>query len=405
MPRLLPGRFAGIPKEVVVALLVVALVATVVVDLASQAPGYRASAPWMVGNDRTPGPVRNPTTTLAATTTTRAPATTTTGAPGVVHAALPAPAPAPASPRPPGPSGRIPHAFALGVYAGAANPSGLAAFASATGTRPGYASDFLPGNAGWTGMTDAGALSWMLGRWRGTGYTLVVGVPMIPTDSSGNPQGTLAGGAAGQYGGQFVTLAQTLVSYGQANALLRLGWEFNGTWFPWTASSATDAANYAAYFRNIVNAMRSVPGQAFRFVWNPNGGDAHWAYSPDQAYPGSAYVDYIGTDVYDNCWCSPMSPQSAWNAQLQSAWGLDWLAGFAAAQGRPIAFSEWGASIRGDGHGLGDDPYFVDSFATWMGQHNVAWASYFNYDAPDGVHNLLNGRFPADLATFRTAFG
>jgi hypothetical protein len=399
MPRSVLGRFAGLPKEFVVGLLAVALVATVVVDLSSPPARFGASGPWMIGYDHAPGPVRNTRTTLA-TTTTGPPATTTTGAPRGAPAAVHAPAPPP-----PAPAGHIGHGFALGVYAGAANPSGVAAFAAATGTRPGYASDFLPGNSGWAGMTDPGSLAWLLGPWRGTGYTLVLGVPMVPTDGAGNPQASLAGGAAGQYGGEFVTLADTLVSYGQANAVLRLGWEFNGTWFPWSAANAADAANYAAYFRNIVNAMRSVPGQAFRFVWNPNGGDSHWPYSPDQAYPGSAYVDYIGTDVYDNCWCSPPSPQAAWNGQLSSTWGLDWLAGFAAAQGRPIVFPEWGASIRSDGRGLGDNPYFISSFAAWVAQHDVAWASYFNYDAPDGVHNLLNGRFPADLATFRATFG
>jgi hypothetical protein len=47
----------------------------------------------------------------------------------------------------------------------------------------------------------------------------------------------------------------------------------------------------------------------------------------------------------------------------------------------------------------------VNQFVAWASQHNVAWASYFNYDAPDGAHDLLTGRFPADLAAFRSTFG
>ncbi len=396
MARPVLGRYWGLPKEFVVGLLVLALIATVVADLASPPQPNRSSAP--VVGDLT-GPRLTPRRPPATTTTTGAPTPSTTAVPRapVVPVAVPPP--------PPPPAPRVAHAFALGVYAGAANVSGVAGFGAATGTHPAYASDFLPGNASWTGMTDAGALSWMLGKWRGSGYTLVLGVPMIPTDGNGNPQGTLAGGAAGQYDGAFVTLANSLVSAGEANAVLRLGWEFNGTWFPWTVSNDADAANYAAYFRNIVNAMRSVSGQAFRFMWNPNSGDAKWSYSPGAAYPGSAYVDYIGTDVYDACWCSPFTPQTAWTAQLTSAWGLDWLAGFAAAQGRPIAFGEWGTDIRSDGHGLGDDGYFVSQFAAWASSHDVAWASYFNFDAPDGVHDLLNGQFPSALAAFRGAFG
>ncbi len=29
------------------------------------------------------------------------------------------------------------------------------------------------------------------------------------------------------------------------------------------------------------------------------------SYSPAQAYPGNAYVDYVGTDVYDEFWGRP----------------------------------------------------------------------------------------------------
>ena len=37
---------------------------------------------------------------------------------------------------------------------------------------------------------------------------------------------------------------------------------------------------------------------------------------------------------------------------------------FASANGKPLAFAEWGVSIRSDGHGLGDDPYYVNQMAT-----------------------------------------
>lgn len=53
---------------------------------------------------------------------------------------------------------------------------------------------------------------------------------MIPTNAAYVPQGTLAVGVSGAYNGYFVTLVQTLVAAGDANAYLRLGWEFDGTW-------------------------------------------------------------------------------------------------------------------------------------------------------------------------------
>ena len=292
------------------------------------------------------------------------------------------------------------------MYVGSGDPSGVASFAAATGTHPVYAADYLPRNEGWGGVSDDSTVSWLTSQWRGHGYTLVLGVPIIPTDANGNPQGTLVAGAAGQYNSYFVTLAHSLVSGGAPNAVLRLGWEFTGNWYPWQVTNAADAANFAAYFRNIVTAMRSVPGQSFKFVWNPNAGNSFGdAYTAAQAYPGSAYVDYIGIDIYDEGWSTPATPQNAWANQLTQSWGLNWVAGFAAAEGRPVVLPEWGADITSDGHGMGDDPYFIDQFATWIVQHNVAWTAYFNYDAPDGSHDLLDGQFTQSLAAFHAAFG
>jgi hypothetical protein len=288
------------------------------------------------------------------------------------------------------------HTVTLGVYNMGGSPGAVTTFASETGTHPAFLSEYLDRSRGWGGMDNGGGIA----AWRGSGYRLVLGVPMIP-DGTG---GTLAAGAAGAYDSYFVTLAQNLVNGGEPDAILRLGWEFTGGWYPWGVHNSTDAANFAAYFRNIVNVMRSVPGQAFQFVWNPNG-DGPTNYTPDQAYPGSAYVDYIGTDVYDQCWCSPLTPQNAWADDLTHPWGLNWLAAFAAQQGKPIAFPEWGLSRRPDGRGLGDDPYFIDQFAAWITQSNVAWTSYFNADPSGQSDAITDGSFPLALAAFQRDFG
>ncbi|HLI73764.1 MAG TPA: glycosyl hydrolase [Acidimicrobiales bacterium] len=353
---------------------------------------------------------------LAATTTTTAPTTTTTAGPWgqmiaaatrAPHATGPAPArPAAAPARPAAPpappvvfAARGPHTartIPLGVFTAGGYSSGAASFAAQTGTHPQLLSEYLNGVNGWSAMDGAAGA----GGWRASGNRLVIGVPIIP----GGTGGTLAAGASGAYNAYFVTLAQNLVSAGAGDSILRLGWEFNGGWYLWSVHNTTDAADFAAYFRNIVDAMRSVPGQSFQFVWNPNG-DGPTAYPPAQAYPGSAYVDFIGSDVYDNCWCSAMTPQNAWDAQLTQPWGLDWLASFSAQVGRPIAFPEWGLSRRSDGHGMGDDPYFVDQFAAWITQSDVAWTSYFNADPSGQSDAITDGSFPLALAAFVRDFG
>jgi len=64
----------------------------------------------------------------------------------------------------------------------------MSAFDAASATHATIATDYLPGNAGWSGMDGSGgSLGWLLGAWSGSGYTLSLGVPIIPTNSSGAP--------------------------------------------------------------------------------------------------------------------------------------------------------------------------------------------------------------------------
>jgi hypothetical protein len=294
-------------------------------------------------------------------------------------------------------AGKVP----LGVYAGTADPAAVASFATRTGTKPSLASDYLPRNDGWPGMTGVKHLAQYLAPWQGSPYQLVLGVPMIPT-VDGRVVATLAGGAAGRYDGDFAALGYDLVHYGQADAILRVGWEFNGTWYPWSVTNNTEAAEFAAYFRNIVTTMRAVPGAAFRFVWNPTSGSEPEVAS--KAYPGDAYVDYVGLDLYDQVWGIPQDPPLAWARYVTESDGLQWLATFSAAHHKAMAIPEWGVTTRPDGHGLGDDPLYVARMAQWITQHGVAFSSYFDVDAPDGQHRLLDSSFSQSLAVFKRSF-
>ena len=290
-----------------------------------------------------------------------------------------------------------------GAYTGPANTGGLASFDEATGTSSQVASDYLPSDGGWSAMDGSGGtLSWLTGAWGGKGYVVSLGVPIIPTNSSGTPVGSLATGATGAYNSYFVTLAQNLVAGGEGNAYLRLGWEFDGNWFPsWAAQTPSAEANYAAYFDQIVTAMRSVPGEDFQFVWNPDASAfTESGYNVALAYPGNAYVNVIGLDAYDETWATPKTPATAWNVTLLPA--LNAARAFAQAQGKPLAICEWGIAFLSNG--LGDDPLYVNSFAAWMKANDVEYESYFNYDGTsDSI--LDGGSTPNSLASFKTDFG
>ncbi len=354
-------------------------------------------------------PASTTSTTSTAThlwPTSTTPAPPHRSAPAKVAVRAPAKAPAKTAGTPLGSAIVGPHTAKtteLGDFAGSGDPGALAGFASITGTHPVLASDYLLRASGWDGMDGAGGSEdWMLDQWRNTGYRLVLGVPILP----GGSGGTLAEGAAGAYNQYFTILAQTLVHDGAANAILRLGWEFNGTWYPWSVASNADAANFAQFWRQIVTTMRAIPGQQFKFLWNPNGGGSS-SWNLELAYPGSAYVDYIGTDVYDEYWGGSFTPQASWSNAVTQTWGLNWLTTFAAAQGRPIAIPEWSVDYRTDGHGLGDDPYFISQFANWIAHSNVAFTCIFSFNDTAGGQNndLTDGTFPNALAAFRADFG
>jgi hypothetical protein len=328
----------------------------------------------------------NPTTATTSTTTT----TTTTTVPTKPIVAAPI----------------SPGSTLQGVYAGPANPAGVTQFDQETGTHAVIASEYLPQASGWDGMDGSGgSLAWMTDAWQKTGYILSLGVPMLPKTPAGDIIGSLATGATGAYNTYFVTLAQTLVSAGEGNAILRLGWEFDGGWYAWSATTPSEEASFATYFQQIVTAMRSVPGEAFRFEWNPDAtafSDLPW-YNVTLAYPGNAYVDYIGLDAYDQTWATPQTPATAWNVTLLPA--LTAARNFAAAQGKPVAIPEWGVAIRQDGHGLGDDPNYIDNMAGWMQANGVAYESYFNYNGGETNSTITSGLFPNSLAAFQADFG
>jgi hypothetical protein len=220
--------------------------------------------------------------------------------------------------------------------------------------------------------------------------------------------GDLATAASGAYNGYFQTLAQNLVTGGLPGASIRLGWEFNGTWYRWSVKTAADAANYAEAWRQIVSAMRSVPGQQFSFDWAPT--QSTGGLDPAQSYPGDAYVTDIGLDVYDWNPTSNATAAERWNALVNSGYGLAWQASFAASHGKPIAFPEWGLVYNSSNPpaGGGDDPAFIQSMYNWFASHNTSFENYSNIDDPNsGIDWGLttgNGRFPQAAALYHQLY-
>lgn len=281
----------------------------------------------------------------------------------------------------------------LGVYqgAGCTGLKRLPTFVRWLGREPDHMLEFIP----WDALTDGTA--WAVKCWRDAGKRSVVySIPMLPPDRSA----TLAQGADGKFDKLFERYARILVDYGYGDSIIRLGWEFNGHWYPWESN---DAKSWIAYWRRIVTLMRATPGAHFKFDWNPAGG---WTkHRADEAYPGDEFVDIIGLDYYNSAFKPGSSPQQHWQLRLYGPHGLKWHRDFARAHGKPMSFPEWGTGKRNDGSGGEDDPYFVEQMAKWIASNNVLYHIYWDY--PDKVYSatLSDGQRPRSGAVFRRYYG
>jgi hypothetical protein len=330
----------------------------------------------------------------------------------------------------------------LGVYSGAApqGPINVNSYSAWLKKNVVYGLEFEADQT-WTHIAGE---SWWLEPWSNwvnsaPGRTLIISIPMIPqAPASAN----IKDGANGAYNQYFTTLAQQLVKNKLASTILRIGWEFNGNWYRW---SAVPGCNYwIQYFVNIVKVMKAVPGNQFKVIWNPNNG---WtAVNATNCYPGNEYVDYVGIDCYDVDWSvynwpinrtfgswqsttkyqpgdgvedsrqvwksdkdntnvHPGSDSSTWSlladasklSQMQtSAWtgiyqgefNIQYWTQFAKEHGKPVTLNEWG--VWAQSHGGFDNDYYIQQMHNYISDpaNNVAFYSYFDVFAFDGDHKL-----------------
>jgi hypothetical protein len=188
----------------------------------------------------------------------------------------------------------------------------------------------------------------------------------------------LVAAAAGADNQQFYQLGELLVRDGLSDTIINLSREMNGWWYEWSVwhapSSELDA--FILAWRQVVTTMRSVPGEHFKFLWTiyPKGATVA------ECWPGSAYVDYLGTDILD--WYGgpdgtyPHTASGAfdwalhWQQTLTAVpGGLDWIARFSKLTGKPIIIPEWGLDFHTfGGH---DDTYFLARMTAWLKAHRA----------------------------------
>ena len=286
--------------------------------------------------------------------------------------------------------------WASGVYLPSATPDSVSAFGTWRGA-PVDVATVWPNQSSWSDITDA---TWLYQRWHGTSETLAIGEPMLPENVPGVSLQACGDGAYNSYWKQFGT---NISAYGLGKSIIRLGWEFNGNWYPWQASNP---ATWVKCWQQIVTSARATaPG--LQWDWNVNRGVSAGLADPTQAYPGDAYVNTIGVDSYD-MW-PPATSAANWNVQLNGSQGLNYWLAFAKAHGKKFAVPEWGNVMprpASPGTNAGaDDPAYVNYMLRFFQANaaNIAWESNFQGAATGGSYGT-GTQVPSAAAAYKAGF-
>ncbi len=215
--------------------------------------------------------------------------------------------------------------------------------------------------------------------------------------------GQIARGAGDSYLG---AINQAVSQWGKTVYVRPLG-EMNGHWNSYSAYNADGSArnpdHSTAWFRKAfariylilhggpgVNARLARLGlppvhaqlaanPLVRVIWNPQGyGSPDLPGNTAQAYyPGDAYTDIVGDDLYD------IGGRPQWAATEQL---------YAAHPGKPFSFPEWGLWNI-------DDAGFVDQMAAFLQTHPRTILAVYYSGQPGSIFDLANK--PHSLASYR----
>jgi hypothetical protein len=227
-------------------------------------------------------------------------------------------------------------------------------------------------------------------------------VDLIPDslENQGDPLGWEQSCANGQFDVHAKQLGENLVAGGLGNSVIRLGAEMNGPWEADFVGTTTVEQNlWARCFANEVTAFRQAAGQHFLIVWNPNACTVNIPYL--NFYPGDAYVDIVGLDLYDGTCTAPIGSTTriTWNQLVHEPAGLASFEAFAKAHKKPMSFPEWGLLRVPNG----DDPAYINGIGSTFKRSDFAFESYFD-DGDNGTLQLGSAT-PLSLAAFQKWFG
>lgn len=284
--------------------------------------------------------------------------------------------------------------------------SAVSSFEKVTSTSVSCISTYLNGAPTWTAwdhpwITDPtyGYSEWVAEAPQS--HQLVLQVDLIPVDLKDvkNPLGWERSCAAGNFNSHATQLGVSLVAAGLQNSVIRLGAEMNGTWeADFIGRTPVEQQQWVKCFDNEVVGLRLAPGEHFLIDWNPNSCAYNLGFS--RIYPGNAYVNIMGIDLYDASCNAPKTKYSFAKLASEPA-GLSSFEAFAAAHKKPMSLPEWGLSTIPSG----DDPLFIDGIGLAFDTRDFAFESYFDYSSKKITALPLGTRTPLSIVAFQKWFG
>jgi hypothetical protein len=227
---------------------------------------------------------------------------------------------------------------------------------------------------------------------------------------SGHEAITPRGIAMGRGDAHLLYLNRTMAESDQV-VYVRLMAEMNGSWNPYSAYNPNgtlrdrshSSGNFKQAWRRVVLVLRggdvaqlnarlrklrmlpvrgvsgALPTPKVSFVWDPEvWGDPNVPGNAARAYwPGSAFVDWVGTDFY---------------SKFPNYRGLNVF--YNAFRGKPFAFGEWALW----GH---DDPAFVRSLFSWIRAHKRVRMVMYNQGTDISRSPFVLAHYPLSAAALR----
>jgi fibronectin type III domain protein len=208
---------------------------------------------------------------------------------------------------------------------------------------------------------------------------LVMSVPLFPGNMSVSNTGSAA---------QWKAFANMVESF-DPNAIIRLGWEMNGSWWPWNLNSSNQT-QWRASFRQAVGWMKASDGApGLQIAWNPNKGNDQTSGCTSTSCQRASFqnlkdiIQIYGIDSYD---AYPADKTSS--ARSEHLAILNEGYNYAIANGKKFAVPEWGiacntSGCQWQGNAGGDNPQYIHDYMTWFDTHTAGLAFESYFDEPD----------------------